>query len=63
MNICYMCFSNVFFLFTVERPAYAFVREAHMHIESALIEALGAEGARVHSARSRNDQVALDIPI
>lgn len=25
-----MCFSNVFFLFTVERPAYAFVREAHM---------------------------------
>ncbi len=35
--------------------------DIHMHIESALIEALGAEGARVHSARSRNDQVALDI--
>ncbi|MDD5727331.1 MAG: argininosuccinate lyase, partial [Victivallales bacterium] len=30
-------------------------------IESALIEKLGDEGARVHSARSRNDQIALDI--
>ena len=37
------------------------MEDIHMHIESALIEALGAEGARVHSARSRNDQVALDI--
>ncbi|MDD3885830.1 MAG: argininosuccinate lyase, partial [Victivallaceae bacterium] len=35
--------------------------DIHMHIESALIAELGAEGARVHSARSRNDQVALDI--
>ena len=32
-----------------------------MHIESALIEALGDEGARVHTARSRNDQINLDI--
>ena len=32
-----------------------------MHIESSLIAKLGAEGARVHSGRSRNDQVALDI--
>ncbi len=37
------------------------LEDIHMHIESALIDALGAEGARVHSARSRNDQVALDI--
>jgi argininosuccinate lyase len=37
------------------------LEDIHMHIESALIEKLGAEGARVHSARSRNDQVALDI--
>ena len=37
------------------------LEDIHMHIESALIAALGAEGARVHSARSRNDQVALDI--
>ncbi|OGV34967.1 MAG: argininosuccinate lyase [Lentisphaerae bacterium GWF2_45_14] len=37
------------------------LEDIHMHIESALIDALGPEGARVHSARSRNDQVALDI--
>ena len=37
------------------------MEDIHMHIESALIATLGAEGARVHSARSRNDQVALDI--
>jgi argininosuccinate lyase len=37
------------------------LEDIHMHIENALIEKLGDEGARVHSARSRNDQVALDI--
>ena len=37
------------------------LEDIHMHIESTLIAALGAEGARVHSGRSRNDQVALDI--
>ena len=37
------------------------LEDIHMHIESALIGVLGAEGARVHSGRSRNDQVALDI--
>ena len=37
------------------------LEDIHMHIESKLIEALGDEGARLHSARSRNDQVALDI--
>ena len=37
------------------------LEDIHMHIESVLISALGAEGARVHSGRSRNDQVALDI--
>ena len=31
------------------------MEDIHMHIESALIGKLGAEGARVHSARSRND--------
>ena len=39
-------------------PGYV---DTHMHIESTLIGALGDEGARLHSARSRNDQVALDI--
>lgn len=37
------------------------LEDIHMHIETALITALGAEGARVHTARSRNDQVNLDI--
>lgn len=37
------------------------LEDIHMHIESALTEAIGAEGARVHTARSRNDQVALDV--
>ncbi|MFA6100721.1 MAG: argininosuccinate lyase [Victivallaceae bacterium] len=37
------------------------LEDIHMHIENALIEKLGNEGARVHTARSRNDQVALDI--
>ncbi len=37
------------------------LEDIHMHIESALIDVLGPEGARVHSARSRNDQVALDV--
>lgn len=37
------------------------LEDIHMHIEKALIESLGDEGARVHTARSRNDQIALDI--
>lgn len=37
------------------------LEDIHMHIESALISVLGDEGARVHSGRSRNDQVALDV--
>ncbi len=37
------------------------LEDIHMHIESALIASLGPEGARVHTARSRNDQVNLDI--
>ncbi len=48
----------------IEQGDFAFTPELediHMHIESALIEALGDEGARVHTARSRNDQINLDI--
>ena len=37
------------------------LEDIHMHIETAIIEKLGPEGARVHTARSRNDQVNLDI--
>ena len=48
----------------IDRGDFTFtadLEDIHMHIESALIEALGDEGARVHTARSRNDQIALDI--
>ncbi len=37
------------------------LEDIHMHIENALIKSLGDEGARLHTARSRNDQVCLDI--
>ncbi|MCP4179392.1 MAG: argininosuccinate lyase [bacterium] len=37
------------------------LEDIHMHIESALTEHIGDEGARLHTARSRNDQVALDF--
>ena len=37
------------------------LEDIHMHIETALIKELGDEGARVHTARSRNDQVAVDV--
>lgn len=51
-------------LVRIENGDFTFTPELediHMHIENALIEALGDEGARVHTARSRNDQIALDI--
>lgn len=35
--------------------------DIHMFIESVLTERLGDVGKRLHTARSRNDQVALDI--
>lgn len=37
------------------------LEDIHMNIESCLIERIGAAGARLHTARSRNDQVATDI--
>lgn len=35
--------------------------DIHMAIERVLIERVGAPGARLHTARSRNDQVATDV--
>ena len=35
--------------------------DIHMNIEVMLTEKIGATGKRLHTARSRNDQVALDI--
>ncbi|MCI0469586.1 MAG: argininosuccinate lyase, partial [Nitrospirae bacterium] len=37
------------------------LEDIHMNVESALIEKIGDIGGRLHTARSRNDQVALDI--
>ena len=37
------------------------LEDIHMNIESALIRKIGEAGGRLHTARSRNDQVALDI--
>ncbi len=38
-----------------------FLEDIHMNIESALIERIGEAGKKLHTARSRNDQVALDM--
>jgi argininosuccinate lyase len=48
----------------IERGAFAFeVRweDIHLHIERRLIEKIGPVGGKLHTARSRNDQVALDM--
>jgi argininosuccinate lyase len=37
------------------------LEDIHMNIESALIERIGSAGEKLHTARSRNDQVALDM--
>ncbi len=37
------------------------LEDIHMHIEKRLIEKIGATGGKLHTARSRNDQVALDM--
>ena len=37
------------------------LEDIHMNIESRLIEKIGPAGGKLHTARSRNDQVALDI--
>jgi argininosuccinate lyase len=37
------------------------LEDVHMNIEAALTSRLGATGGKLHTARSRNDQVALDL--
>ena len=37
------------------------LEDIHMNIESRLIDRIGAVGGKLHTARSRNDQIALDI--
>ena len=44
-----------------EFPFKAELEDIHMNIEAALTARIGAAGAKLHTARSRNDQVALDL--
>jgi argininosuccinate lyase len=37
------------------------LEDVHMNIETTLTKRIGAAGAKLHTARSRNDQVALDL--
>lgn len=37
------------------------LEDVHMNIEAALTKRIGAAGSKLHTARSRNDQVALDL--
>ena len=37
------------------------LEDIHMNVEARLTERIGQAGARLHTARSRNDQVALDM--
>ncbi len=48
----------------IDNDRFEFRRELediHMNIEKSLIERIGAAGAKLHSGRSRNDQIALDL--
>ncbi|HWE35722.1 MAG TPA: argininosuccinate lyase [Isosphaeraceae bacterium] len=37
--------------------------DIHMHVEAALVDRLGDVGRKLHTARSRNDQVATDLKL
>jgi argininosuccinate lyase len=48
----------------IEQGKFKFKQELediHMNIESSLIDKIGEAGRKLHTARSRNDQVALDL--
>lgn len=48
----------------IEKGVFRFrpeLEDVHMNIEKALIEKIGAAGEKLHTARSRNDQVSLDL--
>jgi argininosuccinate lyase len=44
-----------------ERKMDAALEDVHMNVESRLIELVGEPARRLHTARSRNDQVATDL--
>lgn len=37
------------------------LEDIHMNVESALTQRIGEAGSKLHTARSRNDQIALDV--
>jgi argininosuccinate lyase len=37
------------------------LEDIHMHVEARLMEKIGEVGGKLHTARSRNDQIALDM--
>lgn len=48
----------------IEQGQFSFdygLEDIHMNIEAELTRRIGAAGAKLHTARSRNDQVALDL--
>ena len=48
----------------IEQGVFPFrieMEDIHMHIERALIERIGDAGRKLHTARSRNDQVSTDL--
>ncbi len=48
----------------IEQGAFEFrieLEDVHMHIERALVERLGDVGRKLHTGRSRNDQVSTDL--
>src|SRR5688500_17200836 len=45
------------------RPLQAALEDIHMNVESRLTELVGEAGRRLHTARSRNDQVATDLKL
>ena len=48
----------------IERGEFLFddsLEDIHMHIESRLLEDIGKVAQKIHTARSRNDQIALDV--
>src|SRR6184192_1624796 len=50
----------------IERNEMAFsikLEDIHTHIERALIDRLGDVGRKLHTARSRNDQVVTDVKL
>lgn len=61
-----ICAALTEILSTIQRGEMEYrpsLEDIHMHIESALIAKLGDVGRKLHTGRSRNDQVSTDIKL